>query len=119
MMPIEVFIDFGPLAGFLGVPVIGCAPGLMQIPEYRVTLKQVNLPVFVGNRRHLRVWVDLFKFRFVLIHLHHSHFLEFKGDLIDLQEDIDCTRWLTRIVTEHNQFIFTFHLIIIIYNGKY
>jgi hypothetical protein len=54
-----------------------------------------------------------------LVHFHHSHFLEFEGDLVDLQKAVDCARGLARIVAENNQFIFTFHLIIIIYNGKH
>lgn len=119
MMPIEVFIDLGPFPWVLGVPMIGCSPGLMKISEDCVAFKQVYLSIFVSNSGYLRIWVDLFKFRFVLIHFHHSHFLEFEGDMVDLQETVDCTRGLTRVVTEHNQFIFTFHLIIIIYNGKH
>jgi hypothetical protein len=84
MMPIEVFIDFGPLSGVLGVPMIGRPPGLMKISEDCVAFKQVYLSIFVSNGGYLSIRVDLFKFRFVLIHFHHSNFLEFEGDFVDL-----------------------------------
>jgi hypothetical protein len=84
MMPIKVLIDLGSLFRIFRVPVIGCSSRFMKISEDCMALKKVNLAVLVANGWHFGIGVDLFKFRFVLVHIHDSHFLEFEGDLVDL-----------------------------------
>ena len=49
-----------------------------------MALKKVNLAIIVTNGWHFGIRVDLFKFRFVLVHIHDSHLFEFEGDFVDL-----------------------------------
>ena len=84
MMPIEILIDLSSLYRIYRVPMIRCSSGLMKISEDCMALKKVNLAALVTNGWHFAIRVNLFKFRFVLVHFHDSHFLEFKGNFINL-----------------------------------